>query len=120
MEMETETDNTWTWTWTRPRSRTWNLGNFCKYFLWCNCPYSAIWNALEISWRNFQWPYRLVAPLHHENDDMQILKNSYHCWNSFPNDVLAELGISVLGSTNAATRGMYSNWKLIYYIQNIV
>jgi hypothetical protein len=67
------------------------LGTFAKYFVQCNCPYSAIWNALEISRRNFQWRYRLVVPLHYENDDMQIEKNSYRCWNSSPNDVLAEL-----------------------------
>jgi hypothetical protein len=74
MEMETETDNTLTWTWTRTRSRTWNFGIFGKYFIRCNCPYGAIWNALGISQRNFQLHYRLIAPLHHENDDMQILK----------------------------------------------
>ncbi len=26
-------------------------------------PYSAIWNASEISRRNFQWRYLLVAPI---------------------------------------------------------
>jgi hypothetical protein len=39
--------------------------------------------------------YVLVAPLHNENNDMKILKNSNRCWNIFPNDVLAELEISV-------------------------
>jgi hypothetical protein len=39
--------------------------------------------------------YVLVVPLHNENNDMKILKNSYRCWNIFPIDVLAELEISV-------------------------
>jgi hypothetical protein len=52
MEMETETDNTRTWTW--PRTRTWNWRTFAKYFIWRNCLYSAIWNASELSRRNFQ------------------------------------------------------------------
>ncbi len=54
METKTETDNTGTWTW--PHKRTWK---------W-------IWNASEISWRNFQWHYIFVAPLHNENNDMKI------------------------------------------------
>ncbi len=53
-----------------------------------NYPYSAIWNASEIAQRYFQWRYILVAPL-------QYGKKSYRCWNSFPNDVLAELEISI-------------------------
>jgi hypothetical protein len=95
MDMETETDMkrkltthvTWTW----PRTQTWTCywRTFAKYFIWHNCPYSAIWNASEISRSNFQWRYILVAPLHYENNDMKILKNSYRCWNSFPKDVLA-------------------------------
>ncbi len=80
METETETDNTRTW--------TWNWRTFVKYFTQRNCPYSAIWNASEIAWRNFQWRYILVAPL-------QYGKKSYRCLNSFPNDVLAELEISI-------------------------
>jgi hypothetical protein len=47
METETETDN-----------------KIAKYFIWRHCPYSAIWNVSEISRRNFQWRYILVAPLH--------------------------------------------------------
>jgi hypothetical protein len=58
METETETDNTWTWNW-----RT-----FAKYFIWCNCPYSAIWNTSEIARRNFQWRNILVAPLQYEKN----------------------------------------------------
>ncbi len=37
-----------------------------------NFPYSAIWNAAEISRRNFQWRFILVAPLQKENSDMKI------------------------------------------------
>jgi hypothetical protein len=48
----------------------------------------AIWNAFEIGRRNFQCRYILVVPLQYEN-------KSYRCWNSFQNDVLAELEISV-------------------------
>jgi hypothetical protein len=83
-DMETETVNTRTWTW--PRTWTWNWQTFAKYFIWCNCPYSAIWNASEIARRNFH--YILETPLQYE-------ENSYRCWNSFPNDVLAEWEISV-------------------------
>ncbi len=79
-DMKTETDNTRTW--------TWNWLTFAKYFIQRNCPYSAIWNASEIARRNFQWRYILVAPLQYE-------KKSYRCWNSYLNDVLAELEISV-------------------------
>jgi hypothetical protein len=86
METETETDSTRTW--------TWNWRTFAKYFIWRNCPDSAKWNVSEISRRNFQWHNILVAHLHNENNDMKILKNSYRFWNSFPNDVLAELEIS--------------------------
>jgi hypothetical protein len=115
METEMKTDNTWTWTWTWPRTRTWtwNWRIFVKYFIRRNGPNSAIWTAFEITRRNFQWRYILVSPLQYE-------KKSYRCWNSFPNDVLAELEISAQGKTKAATRGMYSNWKLIYHIQNLV
>ncbi len=90
METETETDNTWTWTWPRTRTWTWtwNWRTFAKYFIRRNCPYSAIWNASEIARRNFQWRYIFVVPLQYE-------KNSYCFWNSFPNDVLAELEISI-------------------------
>ncbi len=95
MEMETETDNTQKWTWPQKRTWTWNWWTFAKYFIWRNCPNSAIWNASEISRRNFQWHYILVAPLHNGNNDMKILKNSHRFWNSFPNDVFAELEISV-------------------------
>jgi hypothetical protein len=108
METETEADNTRTWTW----PWTWNWRTFVKYFIRWNCPYSAIWNASDIAQRNFQWRYILVAPL-------QYGKKLYRCWNSFPNDVLAELEISIKGKTKAATRGMYSNWKLVYHIQNL-
>jgi hypothetical protein len=48
METETETDKTRTWT----RTRTWNWGTFAKHFIRRNCPFSAIWNAAEISRRN--------------------------------------------------------------------
>ncbi len=81
-ETETETDNTWTWKWLWIRTWTWNWRTFAKYFIQCNCPYSAIWKASEISLRNFQWRCILVAPLHNENNDMKILKNSYPCWNT--------------------------------------
>jgi hypothetical protein len=95
MDTETETDNTRTWTEPRTRTWTWNWQTFAKYFIRRNCPYSAIWNASEISRRNFQWHFILVAPFHYENNDMKILKNSHRSWNSFPNDVLAEFKISV-------------------------
>ncbi len=72
METETETDNTRTWT--GPRTRTWNWQTFAKYFIRRNCPYSTIWNASEISRRNFQWRCILVTPLHYENNDMKIFK----------------------------------------------
>jgi hypothetical protein len=48
----------------------------------------------DTSRRKFQQRYELVAPLPNENYDMLILKNSYHPWDSFPDDVLAELEIS--------------------------
>jgi hypothetical protein len=83
MEIETETDNTRKWTWPRKRTWTWNWQTFAKYFIRPNCPNSAIWNASEISLRNFQWCYIHVALLHNENSDMKILKNSYRFWNSF-------------------------------------
>jgi hypothetical protein len=89
MDMEMETNNT------RKRTWTWNWRTFAKYFIRRNCPNSAIWNASEISRRNFQWRFILVAALHNGNNYMQILKNSYRFWNSFPNDVFAELKISV-------------------------
>jgi hypothetical protein len=66
------------------------LAKFCLVF-----PNSAIWNASEISRRNFQWRYILLAPLHNGNNDMKVLQNSYRFWKSFPNDVLTELEISV-------------------------
>jgi hypothetical protein len=95
METDTETDNTRKWTW--PWKRTWTLNwqTFAKYFIQCNCPNSTIWNASEISWRNFQWRYIHVASLHNGNNDMKFKKNSYRFWNSFPNDVLMELEILV-------------------------
>jgi hypothetical protein len=73
MDMKTETDNTRTWTW--PRKRTWtrNWRTLAKYFIWRNCPDSTIWNASEISRRNFQWRFVLVASLHNENKVMKIL-----------------------------------------------
>jgi hypothetical protein len=83
METETETDNTQTWTGPRTRAWTWNWRTFAMYFIWRNCPYSAIWKASEISLRNFQWRYILVAPLHYENNDKKIFKNSYLFWNIF-------------------------------------
>jgi hypothetical protein len=72
METEMETDNTWTWTW--PRTQTWtrNWQTFAKYFIRRNCPYSAIWNASELSRCNFQWRYILVASIHNENNDIKI------------------------------------------------
>jgi hypothetical protein len=96
VETERETDNTRTWTWTQTQTRTWNLRTFATYFIRRNCPYSTKWNAAEISRRNFQWRYILVAPLPlWKRCDMQILKNSYRCWNSSPNDVLAELELEI-------------------------
>jgi hypothetical protein len=97
IETGTETENTRTWTWPRTRTWTWNWHTFAKCFIWRNCPYSAIWNVFEISRHNFQWRYIFIAPLHNENNDMKIFKNSYRCWNIFPNDVFAELEISVWG-----------------------
>ncbi len=81
METEMETDNTWKWTWPRKRMWTWNRRTFAKYFIRRNCPNSTIWSASE--------------PLHNGNNNMKIFKNSYCFWNSFPNDILAELEISV-------------------------
>jgi hypothetical protein len=71
-ETEKETDNTRTWKWPWIQTWTWNWRTFAKYFIWRNCPYSAIWNDSEISRRNFQWRYILVAPLHYENNHMNI------------------------------------------------
>jgi hypothetical protein len=88
METEKETDITQTWTWPRTRTWTWNWQTFAKDFIWCNCPYNTIWNASEIARRNFQWRYILVVPLQYEI-------NSYRCWNSFLNDMLSELEITV-------------------------
>jgi hypothetical protein len=75
METETETDNSRKWTWPRKWTWTWNRRTFAKYFIRRNCPNSAMWNASEISRRNFQWHYRLVAPLHNRNDYMKFLKS---------------------------------------------
>jgi hypothetical protein len=74
METETETDNSWTWTWPRTRTWTWNWRIFAKYFIWRNFPYSAIWNAAEIVWCNFQWCYILVAPLQYEKKFIPLLE----------------------------------------------
>ncbi len=57
--------------------------------------YSAAWITCDTSRRKFQQRYKLVALLPDENYNKQIGKNSYRCWNCLPNDVLAELEISV-------------------------
>jgi hypothetical protein len=49
------------------------------------------------SQRKFQQRYKLEASLPNENYDMIILKNSFRYWDFSPNDVLAELEISVWG-----------------------
>ncbi len=51
--------------------------------------------ASDISRRNFQWRYILLAPFYDEINDKQISKNSYRYWDRSPYDVLAELEISV-------------------------
>ncbi len=94
METESETDNTGTWTGPWTWTRTWNWRTFAKYFIRRNCPYSAIWNASEISWRNFQWCYILGVPLM-KTMTSRFKKMHTALGNSFPNDVLAELEISV-------------------------
>jgi hypothetical protein len=58
METETEIDNTQTQAW------TWNWRTFKKYLIRRNNPYSTIWIASDISRRNFQWRYILLAPFH--------------------------------------------------------
>jgi hypothetical protein len=100
IETEMEIDNTRKWTWPQKRTWTWKRQTFAKYFICRNCPNNAIWNASEISWRNFQWCYILVATLHNGNNDMKILKNSYRFWNSFSNNVLAARGMysTVIGN----------------------
>ncbi len=62
-----------------------------------NSRYSAIWITCDTSRRKFQQRYKLVAPLPNENYDMLILKNTYRHGDFSPNDVLAELEISVWG-----------------------
>jgi hypothetical protein len=59
--------------------------------------YSAIWITCDISRRKFQQRYKLVVPLPNKNYDMLIFKKSYRHWDFSPNDVLAELEISVWG-----------------------
>ncbi len=59
--------------------------------------YSAVWISCDTSWRKFQQRYKLVATLPNKNYDMLIFKNSYRHWDFFPNDVLAELEISLWG-----------------------
>jgi hypothetical protein len=85
METETETYNIWTWT----RTRTWH--GIRELLL--SITYGAIVPIGPYgSLHNFQCRYILVAPLHYGNND-----NSYCCWNSSPNDVLAKVEISVWG-----------------------
>ncbi len=73
-----------------------------------------------MSWHKFQQRYELVAPLPNENYDMLIKKNLYRYWDISPNNMLAELEISVRGEKKAATRGMYSNWKLTQHIHSLL
>jgi hypothetical protein len=51
----------------------------------------------DTSQRKFQQRYELVAPLPTKKYDMLIFKNSYRHWDFSPNDVLAELEISLWG-----------------------
>jgi hypothetical protein len=80
--METKTDDTWTW--------TWNCGTFAEYLIWRNSPDSVVWIFSDISWRNFQWRYVLLATFHDEKNDMQIFKNSHRYCDRSPTDVLVE------------------------------
>jgi hypothetical protein len=69
MEKETETDNTQTWTRTLSHTWTWNWGTYAMYFIRRNCPYLAPY-GLPLKYHGAI--YILEAPLHYENNDMQI------------------------------------------------
>jgi hypothetical protein len=60
------------------------------------------------------------VPLPNENYDKLILRNSYRYWNFSPNDVLGNWKYQYGVKKKAATRGMYSNWKLIDHIQSFL
>jgi hypothetical protein len=70
MEMEMETDNTRTWIWTGHGIDE----HLLSISYGASCPYSAIWNASEIAWRNFQWRYILVAPLQYGKKIIPLLE----------------------------------------------
>jgi hypothetical protein len=71
----------------------------------------------DISRRKFQKLYILVAPYPTEKKDTEILKNSYRHGDSFPNNVLAELEISICGWKKTATRGSSWNSQRLSYQQ---
>ncbi len=70
---------------------------FCKTSIRRYSCYSSVWITCDTSWRKFPWYYtcKLVVPPPDENYDMHIFKNLCRRWNCSPNDVLAELEISV-------------------------
>ncbi len=70
-----------------------------EYYRWISIRpyrrYSAVWITCDTARRKLHQRYKLVAPLHNEKYDMLILKNSYRYWDFSPNDVLADLKMSV-------------------------
>jgi hypothetical protein len=95
-----------------------DMGMELEYYRWISIRpyrcYSAVWTTCDTARRKLHQCYKLVAPLPNENYDMLIFKNSYRYWGLSPNDVLAELEMSVW--SKAATKSRYSKWKLIYHI----
>jgi hypothetical protein len=84
MEMDTEMD-----------TET-ELEYFCWIYICRYSCYSAVWITCDTSRHKFQQRYQLVAPIPNENYDMLILKkNPYRHLDFSPNDVLAELEMSV-------------------------
>ncbi len=56
MDMDTDTD----------MDMDMELGNFTKYLIQRNSPFSAVWNDFYISRHNFQRQYVLLAPFYDE------------------------------------------------------
>ncbi len=112
-ETNVEIDTTWTRTWTWGAiHRHEDIGRYSRY--------SAGWITGDTSQRKFQQRYEFVAPFPNENYDMLIEKKSYRHQDISPNNMLAELEISVWGKKKAAARGMYSNWKLTHHIHSLL
>jgi hypothetical protein len=71
-----------------------NNGDVCIRSICRNSPYSTVW----ITYHN-QPRYTvctLVVRLPNESNDMLIFRHLYCCWDCSPNDVLAELQMSVM------------------------